>query len=228
MKQGDSSKILTAFCHETGLIKGLAKGARSAKNKSSMASELLSINSLTYYQKRAGDLHIISKSERIADTSKIISSYIHTNIALMIAESILQSLHPEVPHPQLFERTVNILKKLNDLPSNPFILFLLHQLILASEMGIDIDLDNAPDCDCVYDIESGNWHENYNEIRLSSTRFKRIDMELLSNINRSMQILQCDDLLEQEIPSSQKLRFIDFWTRFFSFHLEKKFKYTVF
>lgn len=226
MKQGDSSRIITAFCRETGLIKGLAKGSRSSKNKSLIVTDLLSINSITYYQKKSGDLHKVTKSERTISTSRITDSYIHTNIAVMIIEALLQSLHPEVPQSDLFDKTVEILKNLNELPEHPFMLFIYHQIILAGEMGFEPDLSNIPNCDCIYNIETGNWHENYDDIFANGFKFKQKDAELLSKLNN----IDISDILAQcrAISSDKKLRFIEFFTRFFSFHLEKKFKYTVY
>lgn len=226
-KQGDSSKILSLFTREKGLIKVIAKGARTLK-KSQFSTEILSINSIAYYQKRSSDLHTLSRSERISNTSKIITSYVHTNIAIMILESLLQSLHIEAHHEELYDKTVLILQKLNDLPTNPFTLFLLHQLILADEIGFELDLYNMPEEECFYHIESGNWYDNLDKMSVVSVKFKQIDIQLLRALHFHIQGDNYDIALDAELPSSQKIRFIDFFSKYFSFHLEKNFAYTVY
>lgn len=226
-KQGDSSKILSLFTREKGLIKVIAKGARTQK-KSQFSTEILSINSIDYYQKRSSDLHTLSRSERIANTNKIITSYVHTNIAIMILESLLQSLHIESHHEELYDKTVLILQKLNDLPTNPFTLFLLHQLILAEEIGFELDLYNIPEEECFYHIESGNWYDNLDKMSVVSVKFKQIDVQLLRALHFHIQSGNDDIALDAELPSSQKIRFIDFFSKYFSFHLEKRFAYTVY
>lgn len=226
-KQGDSSKILSLFTREKGLVKVLAKGARTQK-KSQFSTELLSINSIAYYQKRSGDLHTLSRSERHISTSNILTSYVHTNIAIMIMESLLQSLHTEAHHEELYDKTVLILQKLNDLPTNPFTLFILHQLILAYELGFEIDLYNMPEEDCFYHIESGNWYDYLDKMSVVSVKFKQIDAQLLKALLIIMQSDNYNMDIEGELPSSQKIRFIEFFSRYFSFHLEKKFAYTVY
>lgn len=227
LKQGDSSKILSLFTREKGLVKVIAKGARTQK-KSQFSTEILSINSITYYQKRSSDLHTLSRSERIANTSKIITSYVHTNIAIMILESLLQSLHTEAHHEELYDKTVLILQKLNDLPTNPFTYFLLHQLILAEEIGFELDLYNMPEEECFYHIESGNWYDCLDKMSVASVKFKQIDVQLLLALHSRIQSNSYDVNLDAELPSSQKIRFIDFFSKYFSFHLEKKFAYTVY
>ncbi len=233
MKHSESNSIVTIFCKESGLITCLAKGSRSRKNKSALVSDVLSIVGITYYQKKSGELHTITRSERIVDSQKILNSQIHTNISMFILQALLQSLHKEVPHQELYEATIEIITMLNELQSNPFILFLCHQVILAKELGIELDLVNLSDIYCEYNIETSNWHKNYSDLNVNNIKFRKNDINLLNDINVIMKNGFASDrlkkyLLDEEnnkISSSQKLRFLDFWTRYFSYHLEKKFKY---
>lgn len=243
IKHSESNNIISVFCKETGLISGIAKGSRSKKNKSGLITEIFSIVEIKYYQKKSGDLHLISNSESISNTSKISNSYIHTNIMLMIIQSLLQSLHKEIPHKSLFQESVEIIQLLNKLVNNPFVLFICHQISLAKELGIEIDLNNFSYSFNKYNIETGTWQESLDKetkkninLKENEIIFKMNDIDLLNNIRIILEESYNSPILsnylyeaeEAILSSSQKLRFIDFFTRYFSFHLEKKFKYTVY
>ena len=225
-KQGDSSRIISVFTAEFGLVKLIAKGARAAKNKSTVHTEVLSICEVSFYYKKNTELHLLSRSERIINMNKIADSYQHLNIAILMIESLLQSLHIEVPHKELYESTVNFLQVLNDLPTNPFILLLRHQLILCNELGFGIDLMNDGTVSNNFSIASGEWLPLELQISHNSWKFEPDEISLLKYADAIEYIDHSSENLE--INSKQKIRLLDFFSRYFAYHLEKKFYYTVY
>ena len=75
-KFGDTSKIVTFYTKEGGLIKAVAKGSRASKNKFGSSLEPLSHSFISYYEKPEKDLFLLSKAETINPFRKITDSIV--------------------------------------------------------------------------------------------------------------------------------------------------------
>ncbi len=220
-KQGDTSKIVTYFTSDKGIIRTIAKGARSPKSKLNSGTDILSICEISYYYKKTSELHLLSKSEKKYNLNSIYESYLHLNYAILISESILNTLHDNDSHPYLYKFTEISILALNDLLNQPFNIFLKHQLILAKELGFEPDFSTQTDNTLLFNIEAGSFLEE-------NVKFQKNSHILDCNTIKSLKFVEANDIenvgniaFTQEEQSS----IIDFFIKYFSYHLEKSFYY---
>lgn len=221
-KQGDTSKILTFFTLEKGIIRSIAKGARNPKNKLSSASDILNICEISYYYKKTSDLHLLSKSEKKHNHYKLYESFMHLNFGIMIAESVLNSLHDNDSHPYLYDFTEKCIIALNDLPDYPFNIFLKHQLILVRELGFEPDFSHSDSSGQLFNIEAGSFLESEVKFQKNSHHFELHTINSLILINNS-ELADCQSI---SFTDEEQASIIDFFIKYISYHLEKSFYYS--
>jgi DNA repair protein RecO (recombination protein O) len=133
---GDTSRIVTAYTREHGLVKFVAKGARKLPSRFGYALEPLSRSRFVFYLKADRDLHLLSKAEvldalgsRIRDLARLA----HAQAALEIVDRLVWG---EEPHPRLFALLVQALDGCARAPAAALpAVTLAFQLQLASELG---------------------------------------------------------------------------------------------
>ena len=114
----DSSKIISFYTEDDGMITCIAKGARLPKNKFGSSLEPLNLSLITYYKKTTNDIYLLSKSETVSSLNKIMSSYDKLNIGLAILESISQTQLKYEPNILIFNLLKYSLEHLEDSKTN--------------------------------------------------------------------------------------------------------------
>jgi DNA repair protein RecO (recombination protein O) len=227
-KFGDSSKIVYLYTEEFGKLNLLAKGARQAKSKLSGMLEPLRYINVTFYKKPGRDLHILSSAESLAPMRRINESLEHLATGLMILESISQTQEENLPNYELFASIVDSLMLLDKLVLNPFNIFASTQLHLSRELGFEIGLP----------IEDGLFggkfvlfsQRNGFQVEKNGTN---TDNSYRMGIDSYKYLAQINSRTKSELSALQpswqiKTDIKDFFVRYFSFHLEKKFNYRAF
>ncbi len=102
-KQGDTSKIVTLYTRDYGLVDVIAKGARQQKSKFGAALEPFSCSKIVFYKKEHTNLYLLSSAEVISPLRKISADLEHIEAATRIAELIIRSQHDEEKHFVLFD-----------------------------------------------------------------------------------------------------------------------------
>lgn len=220
-KFGDTSRIASYFTRDKGKISVLAKGARAAKSKYGPALEPLSYASLTYYQKQGRDLHLLSAAELVSSFKKLVSSYEHIAVGLLIVESISQTHHENVPNEELFDYLIDTFRTLNSAEQNEFSIFVAFQFKLAESLGfwIDFDADHVNDPNIRYYVSLANGAP---AAPGQGERVFGFDFETLAALIQIFRLPlanACDVILS----TRAKNLICDFFVQYFSFHLEKKF-----
>lgn len=118
MKYGDTSKIVTFYSRQFGKLKGIAKGARRAKNKFGSSLEPFSLVSLVIYKKENRDLHLISQCDCIESYQKIHDDLERISAGLSVLELVDQLAHSEEENSALFSLLVETLATLNNTGKN--------------------------------------------------------------------------------------------------------------
>lgn len=212
MKHGETSNILTVFTGDRGILRLMAKGARNSKNKVTMRTDILSVTNISYYFKPQGELHTLSRSEQIVATNKIFDSEKHLNIAVFMLQSLLQTQCAELPAKNVFDFSVQLLVHLNFLTANPFLLFLKHQLLLAQSLGFDIIIDENGSPELSAGID---YHKfDFDEVEILKSAFRE-DWTALAQSTT-------------ELTGRQKVRLLNFFSEYFSQHVDNRFHYTVY
>lgn len=136
-KFSENSSIVTAFCSEHGISKGLVKGIQGKKNRGIF---------------HPGNYVNISWRGRLAEHLGMFTAELNQSIAALILTdkqrlaalsticALLEETLPEKePHPDIFEQTLHVIQSikedLNWLPN-----YILLELNLLSELGFGLDL----------------------------------------------------------------------------------------
>jgi len=146
MKYRDTSKIVTFYTKEYGKLKGIAKGARTAKNKFGSALEPLTHSMLVIYKKEHRELHLISQCDAINAFRNLSEDLDRMTTAFAIIELVNQVTHGEERNPALFALLSEILSSLNSSSKNYFSYLHAFQLRLASLFGYAPNFEFCDEC----------------------------------------------------------------------------------
>ncbi len=136
MKYRDTSKIVTFYTKEYGKLNGIAKGARSAKNKFGSALEPLTHSMLVLYKKEHRDLHLISQCDAIDSFRNFTEDLDRMSIGLAVLELVNQLTHDEERKPALFPLLLETLSALNSSTKNYETYLQAFRLRLAALFGL--------------------------------------------------------------------------------------------
>ncbi len=230
-KFGDSSKIARLFTRDYGKLSVIAKGARGAKSKFGGVLEPLNILTATIYKKPNRDLHTLSNAETSVSLRKIHSSFDSIAAGFMVLESISQTQDENASNPELYDFLAKTLALINATPDNSFAVFVSFQIYLASQLGVEPDFTDLSANELsnsgkhtIFSIEDGRYGFGSSIKNGNSFRFDNKGFEILKKIStlpiESAKTVQIDNDIKKEIH--------DFFVRYFSFHLEKRFQYKTF
>lgn len=221
-KQGDTSKIITAYTLEYGKLSLIAKGALMPKSKFGASLEPLSYSNITFYYKSNTDLHLLSNSEIIKSYNKIPKFTDNLTSAMMIAESINYTQEINHPNSELFEIFKNILNFIGMICDNPYNYFIKFMLELAENLGFAILSDEIPRIyhkDVNISLASGSVVFDFIPNTKDYFKFNINEIKYLNDIINN----NLDDIANI-ITDKQCLNHIyNFFVHYFSYHLEKKF-----
>lgn len=232
-KFGDSSRIVSLFTKEFGVLSVLAKGAYQSKSKFGASLDPLCRTQITFYKKSGKDLHTLSTSELINPFLLIRSSLDKIGSGLMILESVSNTQSENSPNSELFSLLCHALEALNQCNSNPFSIFTAFQLKLASNLGFDIDLNCEYNDNCkvfVFSIENGSFFvDDINSMKANNNgRFLfRFGSETLNYLN-SINSASIDEAQKVDYTYSIMQTVVEFFIRYFSYHTDKFFTYKSF
>ena len=146
MKYRETSKIVTFYTKEYGKLNGIAKGARTAKNKFGSALEPLTHSMLVLYKKEHRDLHLISQCDAIDPFKTLTEDLDRMTIALAVIELINQVTHQEERNHPLFALLGETLNALNSSLKNYSTYFHAFRLRLASLFGYAPNFEVCGEC----------------------------------------------------------------------------------
>ena len=155
MKYRDTSKIVTFYTKEYGKLKGIAKGARTAKNKFGSALEPMTLSMLVIYRKDHRDLHLISQCDAIDSFKNITEDLDRMTTAFAVIELINQLTHDEERNPALFALLCATLSALNSSLKNYSSYLHAFRLRLASLFGYAPNFEVCGECGKTLSIDNG-------------------------------------------------------------------------
>jgi DNA repair protein RecO (recombination protein O) len=159
MKYGDTSKIVTFYTKEYGKLKGIAKGARTAKNKFRSALEPMTLSMLVLYKKEHRDLHLISQCDSIDSFKNLTEDLDRMTTALAVIELVNQVTHHEERNPALFALLRETLSALNFSIKNYSSYFQAFRLRLSSLFGYAPNFEFC--CECGNPLVIGNGEKEF-------------------------------------------------------------------
>lgn len=142
---GESDKVLVMFSAELGLVKAVAKGARSTKAKMAGKSEALCVNKLLIA--RGKSLDTISQAESIETYPLLRTDLKRLTTGFYLAEltqAFAQGLEEESS--AYFDLLNKALKLLEDKENNPVLLRLQMEMCLLNLLGLKPELNVCVNC----------------------------------------------------------------------------------
>ncbi len=222
-KFSDSSKIVILYTKEYGKISILAKGAYSIKNKFGGTLEPLSYINIIFYKKTNTDLHLLKEAEIIIPFHNISLNYENLITSLICCE-FLQNTQPDnLKNINIFDIIIKYLNISNKNIYNNFTITTIFLFNLAKFNGFYIDfsfikeLSNFKNRTLNISIEDIKPVYNY-----SINTFK-LNIELL------LKLTNYNTISFENIPQNININIIefktviDFFCKYFEFHLDKKF-----
>src|SRR5262252_5041201 len=144
---GDTSRIVTAYTREHGLVKLVAKGARKTPSRFGYALEPLSRARYVFYFKPDRDLHLLSQADTLAPTGSRIENLERLAHAEAALELIDRLVWGEEPHTELFDLLAATLEAVVDAPTEALpALTIAFELQVASLLGYRPRLDACAEC----------------------------------------------------------------------------------
>ncbi len=216
MKYRDTSKIVTFYTKEFGKLKGIAKGARTAKSKFGSALEPMTHSMLVIYKKEHRDIHLISQCDSIIPFKNLTEDLDRMTMALAVIELINQVTHDEEKNPALFTLLCETLRALNSSSKNYQSYLNAFRLRLASLFGYAPNFEICGECGNHLVINNGEKQFAFQVTRGAvfcnnccspNTFSTRIDQDatFISITIQGLQILR--RLLNSQIPTLGNLEF---------------------
>jgi DNA repair protein RecO len=224
-KFGDTSKIVSFYTQEDGLISTIAKGSRALKNKFGSSLDPLNCSEITYYRKPNRDLFLLSKAELVKTYKSILTSYDKMIAGLAVLETVSQSQTHHEPNENLYKlifRTLDAMNTHDEMETSILMKFLVD---ITSILGFDLDfhflnfLDEIKNEYVYLSVDSGEFGLNPK----SQHRFKvrRASADYLFKINSMSwdkpDIPNCTGNLFTELR--------ELMSRYLTFHFDKRFTF---
>ncbi|MDZ7344537.1 MAG: DNA repair protein RecO, partial [candidate division KSB1 bacterium] len=146
MKMGETSKLVTLFTRELGILKIVAKGARSSKSRIGAALELLTVSRIVYYQKEHRELQFLSQAEIVEFFSNLHTNLERWGFANACAELVARSQRGVETTPKLYLILLNTLRAMNAVNADPRIYFWGFQMKLLGILGVAPNLHRCLNC----------------------------------------------------------------------------------
>jgi DNA repair protein RecO (recombination protein O) len=155
MKYGDTSKIVTFYTKEFGKIRGIAKGARAAKNKFGSSLEPLTKALLVLYKKEHRELHLISQCDAIDSFRHISEDLDRMSVGLAVLELVDRVTHDEERKPALYDLLAEILAALDCSTKNFSVYLDAFRVRLISIFGFAPNFETCNVCGKALAISAG-------------------------------------------------------------------------
>lgn len=144
---GDTSRIVVAYTRQHGILRLVAKGARKSPSRFGFALEPLSRSRFVVYVKPARDLHLLSQAESMAPLGGQLDDFDRITHAQAAIELVDRLVWGEEPHPELYDRLVEVLLAARTLPKDSLPAMLLaFELQAAALLGYRPRLDACAQC----------------------------------------------------------------------------------
>ncbi len=224
-KFGDTSKIVSFYTLEDGLISTIAKGSRALKNKFGSSLDPLNCSEICYYRKPNRDLFLLSKAELIKTYKSILTSYDKMIAGLAVLETVSQSQTHHEPNGNLYKlifRSLDAMNTYEDMETSLLVKFLID---ICSILGFDLDfhflnfLDEIKNEHIYFSVDSGEF--GLNPTSQHRIKLRRASAEYLFKIYS----MSWDKPEVKNCPGNISNELRELIARYFTFHLDKKFTF---
>ncbi len=184
-KQGDTSKIVSLYTRDYGLVDVIAKGAREMKSKFGSALEPFNCAKVTFYKKDGRDLYLLSGAETALALRNLQSDLEHIEAATKVVELLLRSQNHEECHPELYalvKQTLQLMSECKDAASVMPTLFAYYlQYIHYAGFAVRLNGENKGlNSQQYFDIEKGEVITLETSTNMHSEKMHKLSPESLA------------------------------------------------
>ncbi len=224
MKMGETSKLVTLFTRELGLLKVIAKGARSRKSRLGAALEPLTVSRIVYYHKENRELQFLSQAEIIEFFPNLTADLEKWGYANACAELVSRSQIDAEITPKLYPILLNTIRAMNEPTADVRACFWGFQMKLCGVLGVAPNLRRCLNCSTAntniqihFDIARGGFVCNNCPPPLEAQQLSGETLRLLADF----QSLPAEKLSHYKISPAVRREIEKFFRAYFAFHLEE-------
>ena len=109
----ESSRIAVIWTREFGKVRVMAKGGRRLKSAFEVALDLLTVCSIVLLRKSSGGLDLLTEARAEERFAGLRGDMLALNAGYYVAELLGEGTQDYDPHPALFDRSIDVLRKLS-------------------------------------------------------------------------------------------------------------------
>jgi len=222
IRYSETSKIMTAFSREEGILKFIAKGARSQKSRYAGMLEPLYAVELVCYKKENRELHTLSQVSIISAPKQLMKNAERMTLALVCAEIISKVNALQQPNIPVYKLLKDTIYSFDHTAVNGRLLLLTFQLQLLNPLGLQ---PNLTICERCKTTQSQQWCFYMDDAVLvcNACENRVTNRLLLPEITRNaltvLLRVPIQKLVEIPIPIALHVPVYAFIKQFYDFHL---------
>jgi DNA repair protein RecO (recombination protein O) len=231
MNMGETSKLVTFFTRELGILKVIAKGARAAKSRIGAALEPLTVSRLVYYDRENRELQFLSQADIVEFFPNLPADLEKWGYANACAELVYRAQTSAEATAKLYPILLNTLRAMNEKTADGRVCFWGFQMKLLGVLGVAPNLRKCLHCSTAgptvyadnnsvvhhFDISRGGFLCS----NCSSGRSPHeLCGETLLRLG-DLQTLPAEKFSHAQIPPLSRREIESFFRAYFAFHLEE-------
>lgn len=142
----ESSRIVSFYSRERGLIKGIARGARGKRARFGSTLEPLQRVRVTLSVKPTRDLQTVTQADLINPYARLREDLFRSAYAQAVAELLGRVVPAEHPVEEIFELLLAVLHAYEERIGDPQLLFFAFQIHLADCLGYALHFEACSGC----------------------------------------------------------------------------------
>jgi len=226
MNMGETSKLVTLFTRELGLLKIIAKGARSTKSRIGAALEPLTVARIVYYEKENRELQFLSQADIVEFFPNLPADLEKWGYANACAELVYRAQTSAEATAKLYPILLNTLRAINESGTEARVCFWGFQMKLLGILGVAPSLRHCLNCRTASLVVNGIYHFDFPRggflCNTCSSDFgaHQLSAETLRSL-ADFQSLPAEKFSYHKILSTTRGEIENFFRAYFAFHLEE-------
>jgi DNA repair protein RecO (recombination protein O) len=229
MNLGETSKLVTLFTRELGILKVIAKGSRSSKSRIGAALEPLTVSRIVYYHKESRELQqYLSQADIVEFFPNLPGDLEKWGYANACAELVSRAQTSAEATAKLYPILLNTLRAMNEMTAEARTCFWGFQMKLLGILGVAPSLRSCLNCKkaALAAEHSSNYHFDFArgsylcEHCASDLGLHKISAETLQKL-AAFQFFPAEKFSHDKISSTIHREIENFFRAYFAFHLEE-------